>query len=399
MDSLLTLQGAQRLVNNMAAANEERYQPRLVLVTTATAAGTAAKVATVTGYTPRPGDLIALTFTSGNTAGSPTLNINSGGAVQIRTAAGQPTGAAVTGSINALANATVLLVVGMEGATMRYWLAGSQVVSNTQPVTSVAGRAGAVTLTSADVGLSNVDNTRDIDKPVSTPQQAAINAAVSGIVGDLRFRGMVASAPSPLAAPNNSTANYWVAQSSFTMTPTGGSATTVNPTDWILQPAGTTNLIIVPSPLPTPAQIGAEPSRALVTQANARAGTETAVTSWDSRRVREAIVAGALPRGSSTTAAGTAAKVATLAQFVREAGVMVYINFTATNTAAAPTLNINSTGAANMVMPDGTRLVGAVGPQLVAGGYLFRWDGTNYVWENPRWRGMTNAEIDALFGL
>ena len=44
-------------------------------------------------------------------------------------------------------------------------------------VNSVNGRTGAVTLTSADVGLSNVNNTSDADKPVSTAQAAA-DAAV-----------------------------------------------------------------------------------------------------------------------------------------------------------------------------------------------------------------------------
>lgn len=43
------------------------------------------------------------------------------------------------------------------------------------PVQSVAGRAGAVTLAKADVGLGNVDNTSDANKPVSTAQQTALN--------------------------------------------------------------------------------------------------------------------------------------------------------------------------------------------------------------------------------
>lgn len=43
-------------------------------------------------------------------------------------------------------------------------------------VTSVAGRTGVVTLTKSDVGLSNVDNTSDVNKPVSTAQQTALNA-------------------------------------------------------------------------------------------------------------------------------------------------------------------------------------------------------------------------------
>lgn len=41
-------------------------------------------------------------------------------------------------------------------------------------VMSVAGRSGDVVLTKADVGLSNVDNTTDANKPVSTAQATAI---------------------------------------------------------------------------------------------------------------------------------------------------------------------------------------------------------------------------------
>ena len=43
------------------------------------------------------------------------------------------------------------------------------------PVQSVQGRYGDVVLVKADVGLSNADNTSDIDKPVSTAQQAALD--------------------------------------------------------------------------------------------------------------------------------------------------------------------------------------------------------------------------------
>ena len=42
------------------------------------------------------------------------------------------------------------------------------------PVSSVAGKTGAVTLAKGDVGLGNVDNTSDLDKPVSTATAAAI---------------------------------------------------------------------------------------------------------------------------------------------------------------------------------------------------------------------------------
>ena len=42
-------------------------------------------------------------------------------------------------------------------------------------VISVNGRTGEVVLTKTDVGLSNVDNTSDVNKPVSTAQQAALD--------------------------------------------------------------------------------------------------------------------------------------------------------------------------------------------------------------------------------
>jgi hypothetical protein len=59
-------------------------------------------------------------------------------------------------------------------------------------VTSVAGRQGAVVLTKSDVGLSNVDNTSDSAKPVSTATQTALNAKegtiAAGTTGQY-FRG------------------------------------------------------------------------------------------------------------------------------------------------------------------------------------------------------------------
>ena len=48
-------------------------------------------------------------------------------------------------------------------------------VDNTDAVSTVAGRTGNVVLTKSDVGLSNVDNTSDVDKPVSTATQTALN--------------------------------------------------------------------------------------------------------------------------------------------------------------------------------------------------------------------------------
>ncbi len=58
------------------------------------------------------------------------------------------------------------------------------------PVQSVAGRDGAVTLTSSDVGLGNVDNTSDANKPVSTAAQTALD--LKAPIANPTFTGTVA---------------------------------------------------------------------------------------------------------------------------------------------------------------------------------------------------------------
>jgi hypothetical protein len=50
-------------------------------------------------------------------------------------------------------------------------------------VTSVNTRTGAVTLAKSDVGLSNVDNTTDLNKPVSTAQQTALDSKADLVSG------------------------------------------------------------------------------------------------------------------------------------------------------------------------------------------------------------------------
>jgi hypothetical protein len=67
------------------------------------------------------------------------------------------------------------------------------------PVQSVAGRTGAVTLSKTDVGLTNVDNTSDVNKPVSTAQAAAIAAKYSLPVGGIPEADLSTSAQSDLA--------------------------------------------------------------------------------------------------------------------------------------------------------------------------------------------------------
>lgn len=48
------------------------------------------------------------------------------------------------------------------------------------PVESVNGKQGVVTITKSDLGLENVDNTRDLDKPLSEPQRQGVLNILSG---------------------------------------------------------------------------------------------------------------------------------------------------------------------------------------------------------------------------
>ena len=56
-----------------------------------------------------------------------------------------------------------------------YRWSGSTYVSIAGVVDSVAGKTGVVSLAKGDVGLANVDNTSDINKPISTATQTALN--------------------------------------------------------------------------------------------------------------------------------------------------------------------------------------------------------------------------------
>ena len=75
-------------------------------------------------------------------------------------------------------------------------------IDSTDSVTSVANRTGAITLDSSDVGLGNVNNTSDMDKPVSIAQGQAIAGAASAVLteattraNDAKSSAIAASAP------------------------------------------------------------------------------------------------------------------------------------------------------------------------------------------------------------
>jgi hypothetical protein len=85
--------------------------------------------------------------------------------------------------------------------------------------------------------------------------------------------------------------------------------------------------------------------------------------------------------GTCTTAAATAAKVVTLAGFVRKTGSVVGVKFSIANTAANPTLNVNNTGASPTYdyMTNAYPVASAIG----TGTHYFQWNGSQWVLLNP----------------
>lgn len=77
------------------------------------------------------------------------------------------------------------------------------------PVVSVAGKTGTVTLVKGDVGLGNVDNTTDLNKPISTATQTALNGKFPVPTGTtaeyVRGDGTLATLPTPAAMSFNNT--------------------------------------------------------------------------------------------------------------------------------------------------------------------------------------------------
>ena len=74
---------------------------------------------------------------------------------------------------------------GLMSSSDKYKLDNIEVGAQKNTVTGVKGnsessyRTGNINITAANIGLGNVNNTSDANKPVSTAQQAAIDSAVS----------------------------------------------------------------------------------------------------------------------------------------------------------------------------------------------------------------------------
>ncbi|MFS0718872.1 hypothetical protein, partial [Arthrobacter phoenicis] len=84
---------------------------------------------------------------------------------------------------------------------------GAPISGGSGAVSSVAGKTGAVTLVKADVGLSNVDNTADTAKPISTATQTALDAKGPRILKHWERSGTTSTPDSTVWGPGIITAD------------------------------------------------------------------------------------------------------------------------------------------------------------------------------------------------
>lgn len=130
-------------------------------------------------------------------------------------------------------------------STLADWLQ----INSGGAVTSVAGRTGAVVLAKADVGLGNVDNTSDANKPISTAEQNALDQKLN-VGATLSAANLTGLAPIATATPGtlivvdyvkaggiNGLANAWPAsrptsRTDVTVCASGG--VVASPPPWLL---------------------------------------------------------------------------------------------------------------------------------------------------------------------
>ena len=171
-DATTTSKGLIQLAGDLAGTASTPTVPGL-----ANKAATSTTISAGTGLTGG-GDLSANRTISAN-FGTGAGTVAQGNDSRI-TGAEQTTNKGAANGYAGLNSSTVVPTaqLGTGAATNATFLRGDNVWA-AAPVTSVASKTGAVTLVKGDVGLANVDNTSDANKPVSTAQQTALDGKVN----------------------------------------------------------------------------------------------------------------------------------------------------------------------------------------------------------------------------
>lgn len=187
--ALVGLADDDHLQYHTDARGDTRYytQSQIDTALNAKAATTHGHVAAnITDFTEATQDVIGTSLVAGSNVtvtyddavGSATISATPGAGVTDLSSSRTATTLTVISStgLDAILPAADATNAGILTAADKTKLDGIAAGAEVNTVDSVAGKTGAVILVKADVGLSNVDNTSDAAKPVSTATQTALDA-------------------------------------------------------------------------------------------------------------------------------------------------------------------------------------------------------------------------------
>lgn len=122
------------------------------------------------------------------------------------------------------------------------------------------------------------------------------------------------------------------------------------------------------------------------------AGKVISVNSGGTAFELAALSSGGTIYGTCSTSGSTAAKTVSYDGFVLETGATINVVFSNANTATAPTLNVNSTGAASIALEDGTTTSSTYPAYFPAGAVI------TFVYDGSKWRFKNNIVKNYVSG-
>ena len=376
-----------------------------------TAAGTAAKVVSCTGFVLASGSRITVKFTTTNTATNPTLNVNSTGAKAIMyrgaaisagyLAAGRVytfvydgTNYELVGDINTDTNTTYNTgTATTAGLTKLYTATGSGTdgTMTQKAITDALSGKAASSHTHTSSNISDFDEavTALLPSKLPNPYAVTFTGAASGTYDG--SRAVTINIPTTGSTSKESLViqlNGGTTEGDDKFTFNGGTAKTVNITPASIGAAAASHGTHVTYGTSAPKANGTASAGSansvsrsdhvhpLQTTVSGNAGSATKLqTKRNIDGVQFDGSASITHFGSCSTAAATAAKVVSCTGFVLETGARITVKFTVTNTAASPTLNVNGTGAKAIKYRGSTISADYLAANRV---YTFIYDGTDY---------------------
>jgi len=209
---VITEQGTPFSVENMNKIERGIYeaheskQSKIINATCSTAAATAAKAVTIEDYTLTAGDVLAITYTNGNTANSATINVNGAGAKAVSLGGGAPTGASGTGAHYIAAGRTALYHYN----GTYFCLTGSQDITDSNTESELTAAVTRITTIEGKIPNQASANNQLADKDF-------VNSSVTAMAAH-QLTYNAAGNPFPTKAALNSAATFYYKGTAFSPT-------------------------------------------------------------------------------------------------------------------------------------------------------------------------------------